>query len=117
MPPRFLADESCDFRVVRALRAAGFDARAIVEDIPGAPDSVVLERAWSTGRILITEDRDFGHLVHARVDGKNAGVLLVRCPEQARSRLPQNIVAAVSRFGEKLEGRFAVWTPGRLRLR
>jgi hypothetical protein len=28
---RFLADESCDFAVVRALRAAGFDVLAINE--------------------------------------------------------------------------------------
>jgi hypothetical protein len=28
---RFLADESCDFRVVRALRAAGRDVKAIIE--------------------------------------------------------------------------------------
>lgn len=32
---RFLADESCDFGVVRALRAAGHDVKAVVEDSPG----------------------------------------------------------------------------------
>jgi hypothetical protein len=29
---RFLADESCDFRVVRALRAAGHDVTAVIKD-------------------------------------------------------------------------------------
>jgi hypothetical protein len=28
---RFLADESCDFRVIRALRAAGHDVMAVIE--------------------------------------------------------------------------------------
>ncbi|MBI3080243.1 MAG: DUF5615 family PIN-like protein, partial [candidate division NC10 bacterium] len=31
---RFLADESCDFAVVRALRAAGHDVVAIAEVTP-----------------------------------------------------------------------------------
>jgi len=39
---RFLADESCDFSVVAALRAAGHDVSAIVEINPGAEDEVVL---------------------------------------------------------------------------
>lgn len=114
---RFLADECLDFRVVQALRGAGYDVRAVVEDSPRDSDPEVLEKAWSGGRILITEDRDFGQLVQARPEAKSAGVLLVRCPESARARLPQSIVSAVTRFGTRMEGRFAVWTPGRLRLR
>jgi hypothetical protein len=35
---RFLADESCDFRVVRALRAAAHDVKAVMELAPGAAD-------------------------------------------------------------------------------
>lgn len=66
-PVRFLADESCDFRIVRALRAAGHDVHAIVEDSPGAPDGAVLESARKVNRILLTEDRDFGQLVFANL--------------------------------------------------
>jgi hypothetical protein len=40
---RFLADESCDFRVVRALRASGHDVTAVVEVSPGADDEHVIE--------------------------------------------------------------------------
>lgn len=32
---KFVADESCDFAVVRGLRKAGFDVLAIVEAKPG----------------------------------------------------------------------------------
>jgi hypothetical protein len=35
---RFLADESCDFRVVRAWRAAGHDVVAVAEVAAGAED-------------------------------------------------------------------------------
>jgi uncharacterized protein with PIN domain len=36
---RFLADESCDFNVVRALRLAGYDVIAVSEITPRAEDT------------------------------------------------------------------------------
>ena len=33
----FLADESCDFVIVRALRAAGYDVKAVSDIAPGVP--------------------------------------------------------------------------------
>ncbi|MBI4607681.1 MAG: DUF5615 family PIN-like protein [Candidatus Rokubacteria bacterium] len=51
---RFLADESCDFAVVRALRAAGHDVVAIAEISPRATDEGVLEHAirWVILRLV-----------------------------------------------------------------
>jgi hypothetical protein len=63
--PQFLADESCDFAVVRGLRAAGHDVLAISERARGAADQVVIAMAVAEQRILITEDTDFGQLVYA----------------------------------------------------
>jgi len=54
---RFLADESCDFAVVRALREAGHDVLAIREVSPRAEDSAVVDRAHREERLLLTEDR------------------------------------------------------------
>lgn len=62
---RFLADESCDFAVVRALRKAGHEVSAISEISPAAQDSAVLQLARSETRILLTEDKDFGLLAYA----------------------------------------------------
>jgi len=42
---RFLADESCDFIVVKALRAAGHDVLIVSEIAPRAEDSEVIELA------------------------------------------------------------------------
>jgi hypothetical protein len=39
---RFLADESCDFAVVRVLRAAGHEVMAVVEMARGAKDFDVI---------------------------------------------------------------------------
>ena len=58
-PLRFLADESCYFAFVRALRQVGYDVTTIVEFMSRAPDLKVLESAFEEGRILLTEDKDW----------------------------------------------------------
>jgi predicted nuclease of predicted toxin-antitoxin system len=110
----FLADESCDFRVVRALRAAGHDVVAVAETASGAEDSVVLELAVKERRVFVTEDRDFGQLVYAAAKTM-AGVILLRFPSHLRGKLPQVVVDTVAAHGEKLGGRFVVLQPGRIR--
>ena len=59
-PLCFLADESCDFPVIRALRQIGYSVKAIAEISPSLPDENVLELAVAENRLLITEDKDFG---------------------------------------------------------
>ncbi|MFN3761759.1 MAG: DUF5615 family PIN-like protein, partial [Anaerolineae bacterium] len=76
---RFLADESCDFAVVRALRADGYDVVAVSDVTRRSTDREVIAKAYNENRILITEDKDFGWLVFAsHADG--AGVILIRFP-------------------------------------
>jgi uncharacterized protein with PIN domain len=53
MTMRFLADESCEFAVVRALRTAGFDVVSVLESSPRAEDSEVIELALREERILV----------------------------------------------------------------
>jgi len=92
---RFMADESCDFAVVRALRDAGHDVLYIPEADPGAEDDAVIARAYADGRVVLTEDRDFGRLVFAasrpvgeKGDALAASFVALR-PGRARiSRLP-----------------------------
>ena len=112
---RFLADESCDFAVVRALREAGHDVAAITEISPRATDEAVIEIAVREERILLTEDKDFGQLVYAyrRITG---GVLLLRFPARVRAGLPGAVVNLVKRRGQGLVGRFVVVQPGRIRI-
>lgn len=112
---RFLADESCDFAIVRALRAAGHDVTAVAEVALGAADDMVLELARREQRLLLTEDKDFGQLVYA--GGNAAGsVIFIRYPATARSLLPQIIVDLVSREPDRLTGAFVVVQPSRIRI-
>lgn len=112
---RFLADESCDFSVVRALRASGHDVVAVAEISPRVDDKVVMDLAIRERRILLTEDKDFGQLVYAdrRASG---GVLLLRFPAIARAALSKVVVKLVGEAGDRLIGRFVVVQPGRIRI-
>jgi predicted nuclease of predicted toxin-antitoxin system len=65
---RFLADESCDFAVVRALRTAGHDIHAVAELLSGLDDAAVMSLALRERRVLLTEDKDFGQLVYANAE-------------------------------------------------
>jgi predicted nuclease of predicted toxin-antitoxin system len=113
---RFLADESCDFSVVRALRESGYDVVAVVERAPGAPDERVIELARSEERILLTEDRDFGRLVFAAAHA-SSGVVYIRFPAPRRSELPARILDLVQGEGERLARSFSVVGPTRIRIR
>lgn len=112
---RFLADESCDFAVVRALRAAGHDVMAVAEVARGAKDREVIRLGSEEGRLLLTEDKDFGQLVYAEGSGLK-GVVLLRFPAPARSRAPAAVLALVSEHAERLPRSFVVLEPGRARI-
>jgi predicted nuclease of predicted toxin-antitoxin system len=112
---RFLADESCDFSVVRALRSAGHDVLAVAELSPGSDDTRVMDLAHRQGRILLTEDKDFGQLVYAHSRLSN-GVIFLRYPANARKLLPAAVVNLVSEAQAELPGSFIVMSPGRIRI-
>ena len=112
---RFLADESCDFAVVTALRTAGHDVSAVAEISPRAKDPAVLALARSDARVLLTEDKDFGWLAYAGGQG-TPGVLLIRFPGHARSALGEAVVSVVAELGDRIAGTFVVIEPGRARV-
>lgn len=112
---RFLADESCDFSVVRALREAGHDVLAIADISPSVDDQAVIERSVRESRILLTEDKDFGQLVYASAQ-MSVGVIFIRFPGNLRQTLCATILDLVKRKGEQLNGRFVVVQPGRTRI-
>jgi predicted RNase H-like HicB family nuclease len=59
---RFLADESCDFAMVRALRSSGHDVVAVSDIAPRAEDPDVINLALRESRILLTEDAEYKKL-------------------------------------------------------
>lgn len=89
---RFLADESCDFALVRALRGEGHDVLAVMEVCRGVEGEQVVGLARREGKVILTEDRDFGRLAYAS-GPQPPGVVYLRFPATARG----DLCAAVSR--------------------
>jgi predicted nuclease of predicted toxin-antitoxin system len=112
---RFLADESCDFGVVRALRSHGYDVLTVSEITTRSVDRELIDQAYQENRILITEDKDFGWLVYVS-RANSAGVILIRYPGNARRDLVEAITKLVSDRGNELPGAFVVIQPGHIRI-
>ncbi len=74
-----------------------------------------MELANREGRILLTEDKDFGRLFFASFT-REAGVILIRYPTSARAQLGINIVSLIEQVPDRLWGAFVVLQPGRVRI-
>ena len=112
---QFLADESCDFAVVRALRAAGHDVKAVSEFQQRYVDADLMALANQERRVLLTEDKDSGWLVFA-APMDSSGVVLIRFPSDARAKLGGAVIQLVGEQGDQLEGAFVVLRPGSVRI-
>ena len=112
---RFLADESCDFAVVRALRAEGYDVLAVSEVMTRSDDRALIQQANLEKRILLTEDKDFGWLVFVS-HAESAGVILIRFPGNARHAMARAVEQVVREQGDKLLNAFVVVQPGHTRI-
>ena len=112
---KFLADENVPADAVKAARAEGYDLQWIAEIEPGASDDAVLQRALSSGRVLLTFDKDFGNLVFRRGRPASCGLVLMR----PRLRSPDDLarfMSAVLAHPATWEGCFSVASEGKLRI-
>ena len=113
---RFLANENVEAAIVEALRRAGHDVLEVGRIDPGIDDEAVVRFADREGRILITNDKDFGGILF--LQGKRIpGVLLLRLPGRRGGAKVAHVLAAVGRADLRLRGRFSVVEPGRVRSR
>lgn len=113
---RFLADENVSRFVIESLRSAGFDVTSVSATRAGAPDREVLAAADSEGRILITEDRDFGELVVRQRLGV-LGVILLELDRLSNTAEAARVTDVATAHADRLIGNLLVVEPGRVRVR
>jgi len=112
----WLADECVDARIVAALRVDGQDVLHAVEAARGVSDVEILKRAQSESRLVLTEDKDFGDLLIRRI-GLVPGLVLLRVHTDILSLKLSRLQSAVTRYRDKLFGRFTVIEASRFRSR
>lgn len=65
-PFPLLLDQNVPSATLGELRRRGEDVRSLSQEgLTGADDRPILARAFQTGRVLVTQDRDFGRLALA----------------------------------------------------
>jgi predicted nuclease of predicted toxin-antitoxin system len=113
---RWLVDECVDAGLATLLFESGHDVVYMSDVAPRASDPDVLNRADREGRLLLTEDKDFGDLVF-RQARPVPGLVLARIEASRRSLKGPRLLAAIDRFGDMLFGRYTVIEDARFRSR
>ena len=116
---KFLVDENLSERVAEVLVENGHDAIHVREiGLERADDPVVMDRAESEGRVVVSADTDFG-VILARSGKRAPSVILFRIVGQRRAWSQAGLILAnLPQVAEDLEaGALVVIEDGRVRSR
>ena len=113
---KFLADENVELSAVKFLREKGYDVLYISERFAGCSDDKVFDIAKAEGRILLTNDSDFGEMVFRQ--GKVlSGVVLMRFASESIKKKINVIEHLLKHHAEKLVNHFIVVNEHQIRIR
>jgi len=104
---RWIGDECVSRHVVASLRTQGHDVIYIADAAPVERDGPILNLAIREGRLLLTEDKDFGDLVF-----RNAVSGAPRASDKWAA-----LKAAIEKLGQGLFGHYVVVEDTRIRSR
>ncbi len=113
---KFCVDESVDFSVVIFLREKGFDVTSISEDCPSLEDNKILNIAFEEGRIIITNDKDFGNLIFKQ-KLKSKGIILLRLHDQSSEAKISALKDLINNYLQRLPNKFVVVSISGIRIR
>ena len=113
-PVKFVADESVERPICRALEQMGHEVWDIAGQAPGINDREVLAWARRQEAVLITADKDFGDLIYLERE-KVRGVILFRLQGIPLRQMVQRVTEAIEAHIQELEGAFLVVTSLQIR--
>ena len=113
---KFLVDECTDTQLVEFLRIEGHDVLYVMESMRGESDDVILARAYTEERILLTEDKDFGELVF-RLRKPAVCVILLRFNPGEESRKVHRLRDVLNDSAATFTDTFIVVEPDNTRIR
>lgn len=113
---RVLVDAGVGAAVEEWFRQNGHDTHAVRDRDPRMEDADILAWAVADRRIVVTMDKDFGELVHHAAQ-PHAGVLLLRLEGASGQEKTRVIEEIITKFGDQLADKYAVYQNGQLRIR
>jgi len=100
---KFLADMGISPRVVSALREQGHDAVHLQEQgLARMPDSEILAKSHTEGRVLLTHDLDFGELLAAS-SGRLPSVIIFRLKDMRANNVNFHLFKILEKQSSALE--------------
>ena len=111
---KFLIDECVGRRLVVLLQRSGYDAVFVGDWKPSSSDEDVLRKAESEGRILITDDKDFGRLIF-KLKRPSTGVILIRTSTTDPNKRFDSLLKVLKKIDPS--GKFIVIEDGAIRIR
>lgn len=112
---KFLIDENVHFDIFTFLKERDFDVISIAQDYSSIKDRDVLDLANKEGRIIITNDKDFGYLIYNQ-KLTHKGIVLFRLKtENPRAKIRR--LESLIESNMELRNKFIVITEDRIRIR
>jgi predicted nuclease of predicted toxin-antitoxin system len=111
---RLLLDENVSPVIGDALRAAGHDVSMAASTCPGAPDAALVALAVAEGRVLVTEDNDFGALAFQQ-GLRPIALVRIALPRQQPAQKAARLVQVLQDEVADVQGTILTVEPGRVR--
>jgi len=89
---------------------------AVADIMPEADDEEILEYAVTEGRIVVTNDKDFGEIVF-RSGKAHRGVVLLRLRDERAENKARMMKAVLAQVGTRLQNHYVVATETGIRVR
>ena len=114
---RFLANENFPLKSIRQLREHDHDVVAVIEEMSGVSDRIILDRANRENRIILTFDRDYGELIFHYQLPTPAGVIYLRFDPVSPEEPADLLIRMFESTGIQVENKFTVLDRDRVRQR
>ena len=113
---KFLADEGFSAPLTSILKEMGYDIKWIGDFASGVDDIEVFKISREDGRIILTEDKDFGELA-IRFRHRASGILLLRIDADQKELRQKRIIELFRNYSDKLKGHLVIIDTERFRFR
>jgi len=114
---KFLVDANVRYSVGIFLQSSGHNVQFIAgTSLHNLADADILNIAQQQSRIVLTNDKDFGHLAYYR-NLPHTGIILFRLNNESRSNYEQRLKTILELYGDRLQNHFLVVTDDHIRYR
>jgi predicted nuclease of predicted toxin-antitoxin system len=113
---KFIVDENVGYSTIKYLRKKGFDTKSVREIFPSRDDVYIMKNAYQEKRVIITNDKDFGHLVF-KLNLPAVAVILFRFNDESPALKINALDTILNLPEEKIINHFIVASENKIRIR